>query len=111
MPLIATQGGGFEIILGGRTLVRHSAAAPFAFAGYGEETMAMYRGNFDISDTLTERAPLRHATLDGARIALARTSGEDPLLVLDYEERDGRAALHVRHAAPAYNRFWFRVAA
>ena len=42
----------------GSVLLRSSEAFPFLFAGIGQETVDMYRGNFKIEDYVTERRPL-----------------------------------------------------
>jgi len=110
MALQATPDG-FALSLSGRVVMRHSAAAPCVFAGRGHERMEMYHGNFDISDDLEERAPLRHVTISGGGIAFRRHAHDDVVLELALEEDDGRAVLHVRHAAPGLNRFWFRLVA
>ncbi|HEX3348592.1 MAG TPA: alpha-glucosidase [Acetobacteraceae bacterium] len=110
MPIAVTPAG-FTFELAGRTLIRHSADSPLAFAGRGEERIEMYRGNFDISDYLIERTPLAHADIEGARITLRRSAGDAPVLVLELEERAGNAIFHVRDAAPRVNRLWFRIAA
>jgi alpha-glucosidase len=110
MPIIP-EASGFEITLGGRTLLRHAADAPFAYAGRGEERMEMYRGNFDISDYVSSRVPLAHASVSGGRITLRRAGTESPVLTLVVEESAGRAVLLIESHDPDVNRFWFRLVA
>ena len=52
---------GFEIWQGNRILLAHSPKNPCFYVGRGEETVEMYRGNFQMEDYLTERIPLREA--------------------------------------------------
>ena len=55
---------GFEVALNGVVLLQHAIQKPMLFVGHGEETIEMYRGNFDIKDYVTERTALRYATVE-----------------------------------------------
>ena len=110
MPFVPTANG-FDLILGDRLILRHSSAAPCAFVGSGRARMDMFRGNFDIEDRVTERAPLRHATLDGARIALATAQGQPPRLILTLREWGDDASLALDCPDATVNRLWLRVVA
>ncbi|HEY0420255.1 MAG TPA: alpha-glucosidase, partial [Acetobacteraceae bacterium] len=103
--------GGFSLSLGGRELIRHTTDSPFVFAGRGEERMEMIRGNFDISDYLTERAPLAHAEIDGDVLRFRRDAGGPVWLALRLSGSESEAVLSTIHAAPGLNRFWFRLPA
>ncbi len=96
---------GFELWLESRLLARHSAARPFAEIGIGHAHMAMYRGNFDITDEVTTRHALTHAKIDGTSVSLSSAQGTEPLLVLELAHN----ALIVSSAAPSLNRFWFHL--
>ncbi|HEY1932600.1 MAG TPA: alpha-glucosidase [Acetobacteraceae bacterium] len=111
MTVLLETRDGFTLSLAGRLLLRHSPASPCVFAGIGQERMAMYRGNFDISDYLTERAPLAHVTIDGVLLHFRRDAGGPVWLTLELRGDDTLAELHVRHADPQLNRFWFRICA
>ncbi len=73
--------------------------------------MAMYRGNFDISDYLVERAPLAFVSIEGALLHFRRDAGGPVWLTLELQGDDAAATLHVRYAEPRLNRFWFRICA
>jgi alpha-glucosidase len=109
MPIIAT-GGGFDLVLGERLVLRHTADAPCLFIGRGDARMDMYRGNFDIEDRLTERTPLRHAAIDGDTIRFAAERGMPPRLVMTVRIIGDDATLEFA-AADAANRFWLRLVA
>ncbi|MDE4974103.1 alpha-glucosidase, partial [Francisella tularensis subsp. holarctica] len=47
-----------EIIYNNITLIKHSTEKPAFFIGTGQDSMEMYRGNFNISDYITERLHL-----------------------------------------------------
>lgn len=96
---------GFELWLGDHLVARHSSAQPFVEVGIGLARMAMYRGNFDISDELSSRHALTHADIDGTRISFSIALGSEPLLVLEL----ARNSLVVSSASPSLNRFWFRL--
>jgi alpha-glucosidase len=100
---------GFTLSLSGRVLLRHSPEAPFAYIGAGRESMTMYRGNFDISDYITERAPLRHVTVNSALLHFRKHEAAPIALTLELSGDEASAVLTLRHADPTCNRFWFRV--
>jgi sulfoquinovosidase len=99
------------VSLGGEALLHHAPDSPCVFAGVGEPAIAMHHGNFDISDYLVERMPLPHVTADGARLHFRRHAGDPALLTLELQHGPAMVTLHVRHADPRLNRFWFRIAA
>lgn len=98
--------GGFELRLGRHVLARHTPEAPFLSVGSGTARMAMYRGNFDITDDLHERVALEEAHVAGDSIAFSAPGGA-PLVRL----RCTGAALEVTDVAPGINRLWFRLEA
>ncbi len=71
----------------------------------------MYRGNFDISDYVVERAPLAFVSIDGAMVHFRRDAGGPVWLTLELRGDDVSAILLVRHAEQFLNRFWFRICA
>ena len=110
MPIISTPGG-FDLVLGGRVVLRHTAAAPCLFAGVGQARVGMVRGNFDIEDRLTERTPLRHAAVAGDRIAFAAAPGQPAQLTAIVQEQSEGATLAFSAADDRINRVWLRVPA
>jgi alpha-glucosidase len=96
---------------GGRLVVAHSEAAPFAFVGRGRAEMAMHQGNFAIADRLEERVALRFAEQVGAVWHLRRTAGAAPSLSLRVAASADRLVLEVVHAEAGINRVWFRIPA
>lgn len=86
MQLVETDGG-FDLILAGRSILRHRSDAPCLYVGRGNPRVEMYHGHFDIEDNIEERVGLRHATLTcdhngSARIALSIASSLPPLVTL-----------------------------
>ena len=104
MPLVLREGG-FDLVLDGQVILRHRPDAPCLCVGRGEPKVAMYRGNFDIEDRVVERTPLRHATVDGGRVAFSAQPGQPPRLTLVFT--DTRIAF--TGAAPDLNRVWLRL--
>lgn len=98
---------GFDLVVGGLVIVRHRFDAPAFFVGAGRPLVDMYRGNFDIEDRIDERMALRHAAIDGDRIALSAGKGQPPLLSLALVD----GGLAIKAADPALNRFWMRLVA
>ncbi|MBU4433797.1 MAG: alpha-glucosidase [Alphaproteobacteria bacterium] len=103
---------GFEIQAAGRTVLRHAQDAPCLFIGRGEADVQMQRGNFAISDYVSERIPLRSATPsageESVRVSFAATSGGPELLAIEVTENG-----HITFAAGVepINRLWLRVSA
>ena len=106
MKLEQTQTG-FTLSSNGRVLLEHSDASPAIFAGYGQERMDMYRGNFEIEDYVIERRPLSHAEIDGDRISLSDVAGQPPRLILSIAED----AIRFDATDPKLNRLWVRIKA
>jgi len=103
---------GFESQAGGRTVLRHASAEPCLFIGRGEAEVQMQRGNFAISDYVSERIPLRSATLsqddDGLKVRFAASeAGPAELLMAIGEE----GHLKFQGVSEAINRLWLRVPA
>lgn len=111
LKLIALADG-FEIQAAGRTVLRHAQDAPCLFIGRGEADVQMQRGNFAISDYVSERIPLRSATPsageESVRVSFAATSGGPELLAIEVTENG-----HITFAAGVepINRLWLRVSA
>jgi sulfoquinovosidase len=106
---------GFEVALNGVALLQHTIQKPMLFVGYGEETIEMYRGNFDIKDYVTERAALRYATVEeveGAyKIDFSNYKNGDNMLSLIVKEEENRLKVEYQKHDANINRFWLRVAA
>ncbi len=106
---------GFEVALNGVVLLQHTIQKPMLFVGYGEETIEMYRGNFDIKDYVTERTALRYATVEevkGAyKIDFSNYKNGDHMLSLIVKEEENRLKVEYQKHDANINRFWLRVAA
>ena len=109
--MIHAAEGGFDLRFGGRVLLRHRPDAPCLFVGHGTAAIAMYRGNFDITERLDERVPLRHATVQGASVVLRAEAHGAPLLTLDVSGTGTDAQLRFTSGRSDLNRLWLRVVA
>ena len=103
--LVSTVEGGFDLGIAGRTVVQHRTWAPAFFVGRGRADVAMYRGNFDISDRLDERVGLRSALVAGSTIHLSVARGQPVLLTLSLQE----GMLLLTCSDPEINRLWVRL--
>ena len=115
MPFVQTADG-FDLVLHGRLILRHTPEAPCLFAGSGEARMDMFRGNFSIEDRLSERIPLRCATFSGdggavVRIGFAAAPGQPALLEVAVHSSADAATMAPVSSDPAVNRVWLRVVA
>jgi len=100
-------GGGFDLLVGDVLVVRHRAETPAFFLGTGRADIAMYRGNFDISDRLEERVALRAAELSGEEVRLSPAAGQPALLTMSV----AGGTLRFRSTQLVANRFWMRLVA
>ena len=100
--LIKRTESGFTLSVDGRVVARHSTESPFVSVGRGHETMAMYRGNFDISDHVIERGSLAQVEIDGDVLRFSGDAGWIEMAVVG-------DTLEMRAAAAGLNRFWFRL--
>ncbi|MGG4130501.1 alpha-glucosidase [Paenibacillus illinoisensis] len=106
---------GFEVHFNGVLLLQHTIEQPAFYVGYGEESIDMYRGNFNIKDYVSERVALRHTQVQeqngeyridfrgheqGERVLSLQVKVENDRLKLEYTKHDTKT-----------NRFWVRIAA
>ncbi len=114
MPLIE-RADGFDLVIGGVTLLRHRRHAPCAYLGAGEPDVRMTHGHFRIEDYLVSRVPLVDAQITsragGAQIVLAAAGSAGPKLVLGVDESDRHLVLSWHCETAGVNRCWLRVAA
>lgn len=105
--------GGFQVIIGGKTLIEHSAEQPFLFAGMGDAEYKMHHGNFRITDEVCEKLALTdfeaERTPDGVAVRLSR-NGLYPVRVT-FGTENGRDVLSVKAADGPVNRIWVRLCA
>ncbi|MBY6036931.1 alpha-glucosidase [Fictibacillus nanhaiensis] len=106
---------GFEIKADGRLLFQHSPQQPMLYAGYGEETINMYRGNFDIKDYVVERIGLAFAAVEqteqGYQISFSKFANSQPDLEVFLKEESGKVKLLFTKSSSEINRLWIRVQA
>ena len=110
MLSIKTENNSFVLCLDGRELIVHTPETPALFLGKGEETIRMYRGNFDIADRVSERLALRFAGMEGGAAVFtnAELAGDYRLRI---EEKDGLVRLAGRAEDPRFNRLYLRLRA
>jgi sulfoquinovosidase len=103
---------GFDLSLGGRLVIRHRAATPFAFVGRGTPSIAMFRGNFRIEDYVEARLPLTHVqiaeTPNGFEAAFAAAEGQPTALVMTICGSEDDVQLGFKAGAGDFNRLWLR---
>lgn len=98
-----------ELFVNDRKIVSHSSKNPFIFAGKGEATFDMYRGNYDIKDYVIERIGLTEFEAAGEnKVKFFR--GEE-FLVTEFIEKEGRVYINFLESSNDLNRYWFRICA
>ncbi len=108
---------GFDLILSGRVLLHHRNCAPAVFVGAGEPAVRMNHGNFDVSDYLSARVPLRHGvavkTAAGIECRFSDCAGGAPVLLLRARGDEDSAVFEWSATATSgdLNRLWLRVPA
>ena len=97
-----------------RTVFAHSEEKPAIFLGVGEANYDMYRGNFDITDYVTERLPLRQfsvAEADDKSVVTFNFDGKPVIEMCVTETAAGRLKAEFTALDKKFNRFWLRVSA
>jgi alpha-glucosidase len=102
--------GGFRVRLGGITLVEHTAARPWISAGTGRGVFDMYRGNFKVSDELSEKVPLPDFEINKAGGAVRVTFSHGGMFPVTAVFAAGSEIAFERPKWPA-NRLWLRLKA
>ena len=110
MITIQSDTGSFLLSLDGRELIRHTASSPALFLGKGEERIRMYRGNFDVSDRVSERLALRFEGMEGKTAVFTSPELEGEYRVTITEE-DGFVRLTGATEDGSFNRLWLRLRA
>ena len=106
--------GTIEIYGSEKLLFRHTRLSPSLFLGRGKETVRMFRGNFDISDRVSERIAL---LFDGEKFENGKhiLRFTHPCLQGEYRltatEQDGMLHLEGSCTDNSFNRLWLRLAA
>ena len=106
--------GTIEIYGSEKLLFRHTRLSPSLFLGRGKETVRMFRGNFDISDRVSERIAL---LFDGEEFESGKhiLRFTHPCLQGEYRltttEQDGMLHLEGSCTDNSFNRLWLRLAA
>lgn len=103
---------GFELVLNDKVLLRHTDVFPVFFVGTGNEKIEIYRGNFDITDTLTERIPLRFFQIKNNILYLSydkKTSVQLSIQISSLTSSD--VNLMIKSHNSRFNRFWVRLLA
>ena len=105
-----TAKDGFTISLEGRPLLHHSAASPALFIGRGDETITMFRGNFNIRDRITQRLALRFERAEGNSFLFSHPDLPG-ILALNFTQENGLLHLTTETKAPGFNRLFLRLEA
>ncbi len=99
----------FRLFLDGKSLFSHTPDAPALFLGKGEESINMYRGNFDIADRVSERYALRFVSCEGNLLRFSCPAGGDYLI--EITEDEGLVRLRGHAETAGFNRLFLRIAA
>ena len=106
--------GAVELFCCGSLLFRHTASHPALFLGRGSETIRMFRGNFDISDRISERIALVYSgqvAENGNQVLLFTHPCMQGEFRLTGEEQNGMLHLSASCNDPSFNRLWHRLVA
>ncbi len=106
---VTTGENHFLLTHNGKTILEHSSASPMIYVGLGREEVDMYRGNFKITDYVTERYPLRITEIKETENSLCLVFGDK--LEAAVKTEGTLAVIAFARKDPRINRFWFRTAA
>lgn len=98
------QKGGFDLVAGAMTLLRHRADSPAISAAVGEPNVVMVRGNFRLDEQRTDLAPLVVADVRPDRVELRSDESSPPAITFTLVALANGFALNVESHEPACNR-------
>ena len=110
MLSVKTEQNSLILAIDGREFFSHTPQTPAFFLGKGKETIRMYRGNFDISDRVSERYALCFERLEGDT-AVFTCSGLTGDYCVQIEEKDGFVRLTGHTDDACFNRVYLRLKA
>lgn len=96
----------FTLLADGKCILHHSDVHPALFLGCGREKITMYRGNFDISDRVELRVPLKLISADKDLLCF-EIPGDTDKYAVTVSERDGLVYL-CGSGKDTYDRLWIR---
>jgi alpha-glucosidase len=103
----------FHITHKNKTVFSHSLNNPCLFLGVGESNFDMYRGNFDITDYLSERLPLTQFAIesnDNSRHVISFSINTKTVFKMTVSEtKETRLKIDFEAVDKKYNRFWLRL--
>lgn len=111
MKFIKTENG-FTLSHKDHTILTHSTAKPAFYLGVGQANYEMYRGNFDITDYLTERLPLKQVYIEEFhnQVLLTFSLDDQPVLAARIVTTEqARLKIYFTPLDEQYNRFWLRI--
>lgn len=104
---VLCENGRFKLSYNGQAILSHTESAPMIYAGYGEENVDMYRGNFKIEDYVITRCPLQ--LTQAGRTEKGYNLNFENKIIADVVENDDSCTLDFKCLDDRINRFWFRV--
>lgn len=102
--------GGFDLMLGARTLVRHRTGMPALGLAQGQPQIEMVRGNFRIEETRADLPLPSAASVSPDRVVLADPAGAASV-TLSLAETPAGATLVMTAVGTAANRLWIALEA
>lgn len=111
---LKSAGNSFTVTHKNKLVINHTKTSPVLFLGVGESNYDMYRGNFDITDYVTERVALRNFDIesnDGIHKITFSLDGEPVIAMIISETIEGRLKAEFESINESFNRFWMRIAA
>lgn len=99
----------FELEIGSGTVLTQKVQCPMIYVGYGEESIDMYRGNFQIDDYVIERYPLKVTEILNVDNGYVVNFSDEIKAVIELGKE--AAKISFEQINEKINRFWLRVAA
>lgn len=109
---VSYDNNSFSIQHKNHTVLTHSHSEPILFLGVGNANYDMYRGNFNITDYVVERLPMRQFVIESTNdkaIVTFQFEGASTITMIVGETSDGRLKAKFETNDKKYNRFWLRV--
>jgi alpha-glucosidase len=104
------EGQEFKIFIDEKLIVHHTEKNPWIYVGKGKANYDMHRGNFKITDNLSEKLALSDFLVETTKKGIEVTFSRKGIMSINilFSKEDGRHEIKFIECAEEINRIWLR---
>ena len=111
--MLTRTGGGFEVQLRGRAVLRHSKDVPFLYIGRGNDEILAHRGHYKINEQQYKKMALPCAVIEdddkGHIVSFSASEGEKALVCMRFKYTENGMTADFIPMGGDFNRFWINL--